>query len=82
MKSKAVKIADNVKFLGVFLNDRLSFMNYVNCLQKLVFMAMGMLDSVSNLVHAEVKLMANALIYLNAQLFVVFECSIMHMFNY
>ena len=39
---KEVKRADNVKFLGVLIDNRLSFKNHVSGLQKQVSMATGM----------------------------------------
>ena len=53
-----MKGADNVKFLGVFIFDRLSFKNHVCGLQKLVYRASGMLSRTSNMVLVEVKLKA------------------------
>ena len=50
--------ADNVKFLGVIIDDRLSFKIHVSGLQKQVSMATGMLRTISNMVPDEVKLKA------------------------
>ena len=59
-----IKRTDKVRFLGILIDDRLSFKDHVRGLQKQVSMASGMLNRVSKLIPAEVKLKAYyALIY-------------------
>ena len=61
---EVIKRTDNVKFLGVLIDDRLSFKNHVRGLQKQVSMASGMLNRISKLLPPEIKLKAYyALIY-------------------
>ena len=60
----AIKRTGKVRFLGIMIDDRLSFIDHVRVLQKQVSMDSGILNKVSKLIPVEVKLNAYyALIY-------------------
>ena len=60
-----IKGTDKIKFLDILKDDRLSFKDHVSGLQKQVSMASGMLNSVSKLIPAQIKLKVKGILYLD-----------------